>query len=303
VKLGLGLPHYGADATPDKIVEFAQRAESVGYESLWALERLLRPVNPQNPAAGVKSGLSSSYARVFDPIDTLINVAAHTRTIRLGTSVIDALFHVPVILARRLTTLDHFSGGRLIAGLGQGWSADEFEAANVSMRRRGNGFAEFIEALRAAWGDDPVSFQGRFYRIPASEIGPKPLQPGGFQILVGTGPDSDTAAARAGRMGLGLHPIMRDWESLEHQLTVFRAAAPADRQPGPVVVRVNSPVTENPLDDADRGPLSGSVDQVKDDLRRVAELGVDHVMWDLTASGVPYQTQLDLLEPLIATRH
>ncbi|HXA31014.1 MAG TPA: TIGR03619 family F420-dependent LLM class oxidoreductase [Acidimicrobiales bacterium] len=303
MKLGLGLPHYGADATPDKIVEFAQRAESVGYESLWALERLLRPVNPQNPAAGVKSGLSSSYARVFDPIDTLINVAAHTRTIRLGTSVIDALFHVPVILARRLTTLDHFSGGRLIAGLGQGWSADEFEAANVSMRRRGNGFAEFIEALRAAWGDDPVSFQGRFYRIPASEIGPKPLQPGGFQILVGTGPDSDTAAARAGRMGLGLHPIMRDWESLEHQLTVFRAAAPADRQPGPVVVRVNSPVTENPLDDADRGPLSGSVDQVKDDLRRVAELGVDHVMWDLTASGVPYQTQLDLLEPLIATRH
>jgi len=298
----LSLPHLG-ETTPDRIVDFAQRTESLGYDSLWALERLLRPIEPQNAPAGQfrLTELPRHYANVFDPIETLTYVAAHTRTIGLGTSVINALFHVPVVLARRLSTLDHFSGGRLIVGLGQGWSAEEFEAANVPMRRRGNGFAEYIEALQAAWGPDPVSFQGRFYRIPPAQIGPKPLQPGGFQVLVGVSPASDVPVERAGRTGLGLHPMITDWETFERQLAVFRAAAPVGRQPGPIVVRVSNPITETPIDDADRSPLSGSVDQVKDDLHRAADLGINHVMWDLNRH-VPYDAQLCLLEPLIAAR-
>jgi hypothetical protein len=190
-------------------------------------------------------------------------------------------------------------------GLGQGWSA-EFETANVPMRRRGSGFAEYIEALQAAWGPDPVSYQGRFYRIPPAEVGPKPSQPGGIPILVGVGagvtPGADASLERAGRTGLGLHPMIVDWTSFERQLAVFRAAAPAGSQPGPIVVRVNNPITETPIDDADRGPLSGSVDQVKEDFQHAAELGIDHIMWDLTAGQVPYQAQLGLLEPLIAAR-
>jgi probable F420-dependent oxidoreductase len=301
MKFGLGLPHYGDDITPERLVVFAQRAEALGYDSLWALERLLRPVEPQNtPIPGWTP--PRYYANVFDPIETLTHVAAHTQTIRLGTSVIDALFHVPVMLARRLSTLDHLSGGRLIVGLGQGWSVDEFETANVPWRRRGSGFAEFIQALQVTWGSDPVSFDGRFYRIPASEVGPKPLQPGGLQILIGVMPDSDAAATRAGRLGLGLHPMANEWTAFEHQLAVFRAAVPVGSQPGPIVVRVNNAVTETRLDDAERAPLSGSVDQVKRDLDRVAELGVDHIMWDLTGAHVPYDVQLRLLEPLIATR-
>jgi alkanesulfonate monooxygenase SsuD/methylene tetrahydromethanopterin reductase-like flavin-dependent oxidoreductase (luciferase family) len=209
---------------------------------------------------------------------------------------------VPVVLARRLSTLDHLSGGRLVVGLGQGWSVDEFEAANVPWRRRGNGFAEFIEALQATWGGDPVSFHGRFYRIPASEVGPKPLQTGGLQILVGVMPGSDAAAARAGRLGLGLHPMINDWTTFEHQLAVFRAAAPIGGQPGPVVVRVNNAITATRVDDTERAPLSGSVDQLKRDFDRVAALGVEHIMWDLTGAHVPYEDQLQLLEPLIAGR-
>lgn len=299
MKFGLGLPHYGDDVTPERLVAFAERAEALGYDSLWALERLLRPVEPQNaPIPGWTP--PRYYANVFDPIETLTHVGAHTQTIRLGTSVIDALFHVPVVLARRLSSLDHLSGGRLIVGLGQGWSADEFETANVPWRRRGNGFAEFIEALRATWGRDPVNFEGRFYRIPASEVGPKPLQHGGPQILVGVMPESDAAAARAGRLGLGLHPMINDWTTFEHQLAVFRAAVPTGGPPGPVVVRVNNAITETRVDDAERAPLSGSVDQVQRDFDRVAELGVDHIMWDLTGAHVPYEVQLRLLEPLIA---
>ena len=129
MKLGLGLPHHGVEATPQRIVEFAQRAEALGFDSLWAFERLLRAVEP---AEGWRT--PECYANVFAPVETLTYVAAHTSTIRLGTSVLAALFHVPVLLARRLATLDHLSAGRLVVGLGQGWSADEFAAANVPMR-------------------------------------------------------------------------------------------------------------------------------------------------------------------------
>jgi probable F420-dependent oxidoreductase len=297
MKLGLGLPRLGAEATPQKIVEFAQRAEALGFDSLWVLERLLRGVQP---AEGWR--IPEYYATVFAPVETLTYVAARTRTIRLGTSVIDALFHVPVLLARRLATLDHFSAGRLVVGLGQGWSVDEFATANVPMRRRGRGFEEFIEALRATWGTDPVSYQGRFYRIAPSEVGPKPVQPGGPPILVAATPGVDAPVERAGRLGLGLNPGISDWKSFEQQLATFRAAVPAGGRPGPIVVRVNNPVTQAPLDDAGRGPLSGSVEQIRSDLLRAAELGVDEVMWDLTQAGVPYDVQLTLLDQLITAR-
>ncbi|GAA5155676.1 MULTISPECIES: LLM class flavin-dependent oxidoreductase [Amycolatopsis] len=236
MKLGLGLPHYSDEAAPDRIVAFAQRAEALGYDSVWALERLLRPVEPRNPPwEGMRP--PQYYARVFDPIETVTYVAAHTRTIRLGTSVID-----------------------------------------------------------------PVSYQGRFYRIPPSEVGPKPLREGGVPVLIGVLPQAEASVERAGRMGLGLHPMAFDWKSLEHQLTLFRETTPSGREPGPVVVRVNNPVTETPLDEADRTPLSGSVEQVRADLQRAAELGIDYVMWDLTAGFVPYDVQLRLLEPLIEAK-
>ena len=297
MKLGLGLPHHGVEATPHKIVEFAQRAEALGFDSLWAFERLLRAVEP---AEGWRT--PECYANVFAPVETLTYVAAHTSTIRLGTSVLAALFHVPVLLARRLATLDHLSAGRLVVGLGQGWSADEFATANVPMGRRGSGFEEFIAALRATWGPDPVSYQGRFYRIAASQVSPKPLQPGGPPILIAAAPGVDASVQRAGRLGLGLNPGISEWKSFEQQLATFRAAVPAGESPGPIVVRVNNPVTQAPLDEADRAPLSGSVDQIKRDLLRVAELGVDEVMWDLTQAEVPYNVQLTLLDQLITAR-
>jgi alkanesulfonate monooxygenase SsuD/methylene tetrahydromethanopterin reductase-like flavin-dependent oxidoreductase (luciferase family) len=76
-------------------------------------------------------------------------MAARTTTIALGTSVLGALFHVPVVLARRLATLDRLSGGRVIAGLGQGWVEPDFAAADAPMARRGARFEEFVAALRA----------------------------------------------------------------------------------------------------------------------------------------------------------
>ncbi|MFS8095510.1 LLM class flavin-dependent oxidoreductase [Lentzea alba] len=294
MKLGLALPQLGAEANPKTIVEFAQRAEELGFDSLWVLERLLRPLEPEQGPQ-----LPSYYGNVYSPLETLTYVAAHTSKIRLGTSIIDALFHVPVALGRQLATLDQFSGGRLIVGLGQGWSAEEFATSNVPMRRRGAGFEEFIEALRATWGTDPVSYEGRFYRIPKSEVGPKPVHPAGPEIIIAAMPGATASVERAGRLGLGFNPAGIDWASLEQQIATFHQAS---ENPGRIVVRANGAVTADPIDEDGRGVLAGSPEQLKGDLAKLQDLGVDEVFWDFVQGGVPYRTGLALLDDLSRLR-
>jgi len=126
-----------------------------------------------------------AYRATFEPLETLSYVAALSERIKLGTSVIDALFHVPVMLARRLATLDQLSNGRVIAGLGQGWMPEEFETANVPLKRRGAGLDEVIAATRACWGPNPVSYQGRLYRIAPPEVAPKPGPDAPFRCCSG----------------------------------------------------------------------------------------------------------------------
>src|SRR5215468_3972788 len=155
----------------------AQNAEKEGFDSLWVFERLLWPINPQTPYPGTPDGsLPIESQNVFDPLETLTYVAAHTDGIALGTSVIDMLFHNPVILARRFATLDILSHGRSICGLGIGWSEDEYIASNIPYDHRATRADEFVQALTRIWTEDIVEFKGRYYEIPASKIGPKPIQ-------------------------------------------------------------------------------------------------------------------------------
>src|SRR4030095_13718849 len=96
------------------------------------------PLQPKSRYPVTADGsLPEFYKTVLDPIETLTFVAAHTYRIRLGTSVLDIPFYNPVTLARRLTTLDVLSNGRLNVGFGLGWSADEFAAAGANPKERG----------------------------------------------------------------------------------------------------------------------------------------------------------------------
>jgi probable F420-dependent oxidoreductase len=280
IKLGVHLPVSGRGASPEVIVQVAEEAERIGLDSVWCWDRLMRPTVPiaMGGPGGPVMEAPEDFATVYDPIETLSYVAARTRRITLGTSVLDALFQSPVILARRLATLDRLSDGRLVIGIGQGWMAQEFDAAGVSMKRRGAGFEEHLSAMRAVWGPDPVRFEGRFYRIPEADIGPKPVRPGGPRMLVGAG--SPVALERAGRLGCGLTLVIFDWDTIRASIDTFRAAASrAGHDPDtlPVMLQVNGNVTAAPLDE--RGPLLGSPDQVAADLDQAARLGIEHIYW------------------------
>src|ERR1044072_7810409 len=113
MKIGIWLPQIGPQGTPENLVPDARRAEELGYDSLWTLERLLWPVNPQEPYPASPDGsLPETYKSVLDPIETLTFVAAHTSRVQLGTSVLVLGYHTPIQLARRLATLEGLAKGR-----------------------------------------------------------------------------------------------------------------------------------------------------------------------------------------------
>lgn len=279
MQLGMALPQLGAEATGAAVAQVAREAEAIGLDSLWTLDRLLRPTRPISVVPGTPAQpLPDYYASVLDPLATLTFAAALTSHIRLGTSVINALFHPPVILARRFATLDRLSGGRVIAGLGQGWIPDEFAVAGVPQSRQGAGMVDWLAACRAVWGPDPVRHTGPFYQIPASEIGPKPIQPGGPPILIGG--YAPAAIARAGRLGLGFNPLAVTPDSLTLELATFRdAARNAGYDPSalPIVARTNATLTDDPIPNEHRDLFAGTPAQWADDTAWIASLGLDHL--------------------------
>ena len=186
MKVGLSLPQAGINATRENVIKFAQAAEKENFDSLWVLERLLWPIEPQSMYPGSTDGIMpKEWQTIYDPINLLSFVAANTSKIFLGTGVIDVPFHNPVVLGREFATLDVLSQGRTIVGLGIGWSKDEYQTSNVPFEKKGARQDEFLEAMKKVWTDDVVEFKGQFYNIPPSKIGPKPVQKPHPKILLG----------------------------------------------------------------------------------------------------------------------
>lgn len=185
MKVGLFLPQMAENITAENILYIATEAEREGLDSVWVLDRLLWPIKPQTPYGGSPDGsLPVEYQNVLDPLITLTYVARVTERIPLGTSVIDMFFQNPVALSKRFVTLDILSDGRAIAGLGIGWSKDEYEVSGVPYKDKRARADEYLQILKKIWTDDVV-FKGQFYDIPASKIEPKPVQKPHLPILLG----------------------------------------------------------------------------------------------------------------------
>ncbi len=184
MRLSFTLPSMGPLAGPASLVQVAARAEELGFDGLWVPERSLYPLEPMVPYPG-GDVLPEAFKTNLDPLDVLTFVAARTTRIGLGTSVLNLPWYSPVLLARRLTTLDVLSNGRLRVGLGLGWSPDEFAAAGIPFQRRLSRGMEALRVLKTIWTTDPVEFEGEFYRVPRSYIGPKPVQKPHPPIYIG----------------------------------------------------------------------------------------------------------------------
>ncbi|WP_066372381.1 TIGR03619 family F420-dependent LLM class oxidoreductase [Herbidospora mongoliensis] len=275
MRLGLGLPTLGHLATPAFITSVAQRAEVLGYHSLWAGERLLDPVNPRSRYPGTRDGrLPDAMKIALEPVTTLTFAAASTSRVTLGTSVLCMLLHNPVVLAKQLATLDVLSGGRLRVGLGQGWSLDEIEAAGNTSEGQGRRSEEFVTVLRGLWTSERMAYKGRFFTVPETAFAPKPASCPPIYL----GVYAPRALERAGRLADGWLPGGLPLEMLlPLRDTMAEAAAKAGRPEPEVIVRGNVRFTGNR-----RRPFQGTWDDIAADLQKHHDAGIDEVFLDFT---------------------
>ena len=305
MKLGFSLPVSGAWATPANQLRVAQEAERLGYHSLWVLQRLLYPVAPQNdypPMPGQQ--WPAAFESVADPIVSLAFVASTTSRIRLGTSVLVMPYYTPVMLAKQLATLDQVSGGRLDVGLGIGWSRDEYDAVGVPIETRGRRSDEFLACLKAIWGEEPVEFHGEYYQVPRAFVRPRPVQVP--HPLITIGGYGMAAVRRAVAFGDGFNGRNVPFDSVAPLVQRLRETAEhAGRDPA--TLRIVCRGTFRPYD-APRGrvrrPLYGSLQEIIEDLRRYAELGVTELFLEANVElhNWPVEHTIDLMAALAPIR-
>ena len=312
MRVGLALPQYDFSVPGERplrwetVVGYAERAEALGFSSLWLSDHLFWDLG--------RYGGSPEVGAAFAPLPALAALARRTTAARLGVLVVNAPLRPPSVLAKALATLDVVSGGRLVAGLGAGWYEPEFVAAGVPFERPGVRLAQLEEAiaiLRGMWGGGPFSHAGRFWTIREARCLPVPVQQPGPPIWVGGRGDRlvrlaarhadgwnavwawtpeayrdrlavlDAACADAGRdpaaltRSLGLYALVGEDEAdLRHRFDRLRSLSP----PG-VLDRTS-------LEEWRRGRLVGTVEQVGEQVAEWAALGVDELV--VGAGAVPF---------------
>ncbi|MBI2216211.1 MAG: LLM class F420-dependent oxidoreductase [Candidatus Rokubacteria bacterium] len=300
MEFGIALRGRGPLAKPDVLLRMAAKAEALRYDSVFVTDHVVLPASsarstyPYSPTGQFPGGAQQEY---LEPLVLLGWLAHATRRIRLGTSVLVVPYRNPLLTAKMLATLDTLARGRLILGVGVGWLAEEFEAlAAPAFAERGAVTDEYVALMRAAWTEDPVSFEGRHYRVKDVHVLPKPAQPHGIPVWIGG--HSDAAVKRAGRLGDGWHPIggrppaVLDPDEYAGKVDLLRRAArEAGRRPDRVTLSLRIPMqVRSPRAKAlagDRPHFQGTAAEVRGDVERYAALGVTHFVFDAIEEDLP----------------
>jgi probable F420-dependent oxidoreductase len=280
--VGLTLPQLGEHVTRGAVRAFCERAEALGFSSLWVQEHLFFALEPSAPyAARPGVPVPAAYKTTWAPLELLTAAAAWTERVRIGTGILVGGYHRPVELAQRLATLDHLSNGRLIVGLSVGWSKDEHDQMDVEFTTRGRRMDELVEAMQACWGPDPVRFDGEFFHIPDSIVRPKPVQQPRPPLL--SGMRSDAGLRRTAAMFDLWNPASGSIEQIMRTAAAIDAMRPAGVAPIGVVQRV---FTEPPFVVQGLEPMT--VDQIAEAVRAARDAGIKHVVIDTV-----FTTQVD----------
>ena len=268
VRFGILFANAGLGTLPEHAVGLAQIAEANGFESLWTVEHVVVPAGYESAYPYSKSGRmpGGEDVPIPDPLIWLSFIAAHTKTITLGTGILILPQRNPVVLAKAAATLDVLSNGRLELGVGVGWLQEEFDALGVPFEERAARTDEYIEALRVLWRDPEPTFEGKFVSFDKAKSYPKPASPDGIPIVVGG--HSKASARRAGRLGDGFFPALATPEKLE-----------------PLIAEMNRAATEVGRDPSAIELTCGGVFDAEG-VRRYADMGVTRIVipppaWDL----------------------
>lgn len=300
VQFGLAIRNFvGPGETPDVrgLMRYAERAEALGFESLWAWDHILLGVKPSFP--------------VLDSLTILTAIAARTERIRLGTGVMVLPLRNPVVAAKVLASLDQVSGGRLILGAAAGWYAREFDAVGISFKERGRIFERNLDLLLRLWTEDAVTAAVDELNLRDAVLLPKPVQKPHPPVLVGG--YIDRVLRRAGHKGDGWLTYFytpegfgRSWRK------VLKFAEEAGRDPhglsatnqlaiyvGPTKTEAGGPMREwlstewdiaKWSDSTIEHAICGTADECVEQLRAHIDAGVDRLIL------IPYRYRQEQVE-------
>ena len=216
MRLGFSLLNNWGIDDPQMLVDLAVQAEALGLDSVWVHDHVF------NVAHVLERIGDRPY---YEPLTLLTYVAARTRRVRLGTSVLVLPYHNPIRLAKAAATLDVLSGGRLILGVGVGAVENEMVAMGTPFKERGAFTDEAIAAMRALWAQAEPRFDGRYSRFAGMPFSPKPVQTPSIPLVIGG--VSPAAIRRAARLGDGWQPLGLSPEALATSMVTLRQEAKA----------------------------------------------------------------------------
>jgi probable F420-dependent oxidoreductase len=186
----------------------ARKMEALGFESLWIPEHAIIPLHTTTPLPESPPGqgqIPEVYSHISDPFVAMSFAAAVTTRLKLATGVMLVPERNPIVAAKEIATLDSFSHGRVMLGIGAGWLKEESEILGGDFPHRWSQTKEYIAAMRELWTKPEPSFSGKYVNFPPLRMYPKPAQAGGPPILIGS---KDKNALRwVARWGDGWCPI------------------------------------------------------------------------------------------------
>jgi len=302
VEFGLALKNFtGIHEQPDVdgLLAYAERAEALGFDSLWAWDHILLGHSPAFP--------------ILESITTLAAIAARTTRVKLGTGVLVLPMRNPVALAKSLSTLDVISKGRFILGVASGWYKREFDAVGVPFNERGRLFEQNYEILNRLLTEEKVTAQYGPYNLREAVMEPKCHRRPRFPVWIGG--YVDVVLKRVARYGDGWLTYFYTPEGFTKSWTKVQAfAREAGRDPGQIATSNQLPIlvgrpkaeAEGPMrewlskewdiaawsDSTPDSAVFGTVDECVAQLQRHLDVGVQHLIF------IPYRYQPDQVELL-----
>ncbi len=283
MKFGLDVGVYGRLATPENIIPLAELADSAGFDSVWLADHVVFPVDiqsryPYNPTGQFPVPGSEP---LLEPIATMGVLAGATKHVKIGTAVLVMPYRNPVVLAKMLTTYDVFTGGRIILGAGVGWLEVEFAALDArAFSARGPVTDEYIDLFKRLCEGGEVSFDGQHYQLDAVRAYPPSVQRPSIPVVIGG--TSNAALKRVAARGDGWLSVALTMERIPERLAVLsRAMAAEDRRLDELMLLHKLFINignERESVYGGREPGTGSLSQIIDDVKAVAELGFGHII-------------------------
>jgi probable F420-dependent oxidoreductase len=288
MRYGFYLPTRGPNATRDAILAMAREGERLGFHSAMIADHIVFPVESDSAYPYTLDKKHPGGGDALETFSILGVVAGATEKLRLVTSVLVLPYRNPVLTAKMVASLDVLSGGRVTLGVGVGWLREEFEAlGSPDFEKRGAVTDEWIAIFKQLWTKSPASFTGKFYKYADIRSEPFPLQKPHPPIWVGG--HSKAALRRTARHGDGWHPVgaiaaspLPPAEMRTHLAALKQMTEAEGRDFRKLTISYKAPLYDTGVPDRDgsRRSFSGTPQQIADDIRSFASIGVHELIFD-----------------------